>query len=66
MPAELEQTVDLSGNTSLLDGYAPLPRTYDELFRADGSPREEVADLVLELDQLGRLEFMTRQRLAEA
>ena len=65
MPAELEQTVDLSGNTSLLDGYAPLPRTYDELFRADGSPREEVADLVLELDQLGRLEFMTRQRLAE-
>lgn len=49
----------------LLDGYVPLPRTYDELFRGDGRAREEVADLVAELDQLGRLEFMTRQRLAE-
>ena len=65
MPAELEQTVGLAGDTTLLDGYTPLPRTYDELFRGDGSPRDEVADLVAELDQLGRLEFMTRQRLAE-
>ena len=65
MPAELEQTVGLAGDTTLLEGYAPLPRTYDELFRGDASPREEVADLVAELEQLGRLEFMTRQRLAE-
>ncbi len=65
MPAELEQTVGLAGDTTLLDGYAPLPRTYDELFRGDGSPREQVADLIAELNQLGRTEFMTRQRLAE-
>ncbi|MGB8331785.1 MAG: circularly permuted type 2 ATP-grasp protein [Polyangiales bacterium] len=66
MAAELEQTVGLAGDTRLLDGYVPLPRTYDELFRGDGSPREGVADLVAELDQLGRLEFMTRQKLAES
>jgi len=65
MPAELEQTVGLAGDTTLLDGYAPLPRTYDELFRWDGSPREEVAELVAELNELGRAEFMTRQKLAE-
>ncbi|MGB5695961.1 MAG: circularly permuted type 2 ATP-grasp protein [Polyangiales bacterium] len=66
MPAELEQIAGLAGDTTLLDGYSPLPRTYDELFRGDGTPREEVADLVAELDQLGRLEFMTRQKLAES
>ncbi len=65
MPADVEQTVGLAGDTSLLEGYVPLPRTYDELFDADGRPREEMADLISELDQLGRLEFMTRQRLAE-
>jgi uncharacterized circularly permuted ATP-grasp superfamily protein len=65
MAAELEQNFGLAGDTRLLEGYVPLPRTYDELFRADGSPREDVADLVGELDQLGRLEFMTRQKLAE-
>lgn len=65
MPAELQETVGLAADTTLLDGYTPLPRTYDELYRADGSPRDEVASLVGELDQLGRLEFMTRQKLAE-
>jgi uncharacterized circularly permuted ATP-grasp superfamily protein len=65
MTAELEQTVGAAGDTRLLEGYLPLPRTYDELFRADGSPRADVADLITELDQLGRLEFMTRQKLAE-
>jgi len=65
MSADHEQTVGLAGDSTLLDGYAPLARTYDELFRGDGSPRDEVADLVSELDQLGRLEFMTRQKLAE-
>jgi uncharacterized circularly permuted ATP-grasp superfamily protein len=65
MPAELEPTVGLAGDTTLLEGYAPLPRTYDELFGGDGSPREGVGELVAELEQLGRLEFMTRQRLAE-
>jgi uncharacterized circularly permuted ATP-grasp superfamily protein len=65
MPTDPEQTVGLAGDTTLLDGYVPLPRTYDELFRGDGRPREEVAGLVSELDQLGRLEFMTRQKLAE-
>ena len=64
MPAELEQPA-LESDRTLLEGYAPLPRTYDELFRGDGSRREEVAHLLAELDQLGRLEFMTRQKLAE-
>jgi uncharacterized circularly permuted ATP-grasp superfamily protein len=49
----------------LLDRYVPLARTYDELFRADGTPRDDVAGLVAELDQLGRTEFTTRQKLAE-
>jgi uncharacterized circularly permuted ATP-grasp superfamily protein len=62
---ETEQTVGLGGDATLLDGYAPLVRTYDELFRADGTPREDVAGLVAELDQLGRVEFTTRQKLAE-
>jgi uncharacterized circularly permuted ATP-grasp superfamily protein len=65
MPADHEQTVGLAGESTLLDGYAPLPRTYDELFRGDGSPRDEVADLVAELGQFGRAEFVTRQKLAE-
>jgi uncharacterized circularly permuted ATP-grasp superfamily protein len=65
VPAELDQTAGLTGEQTVLQGYAPLPRTYDELFRADGTPREDVADLVAELDQLGRIEFMTRQKLAE-
>jgi uncharacterized circularly permuted ATP-grasp superfamily protein len=65
MPADHDQTVGLAGESTLLDGYAPLPRTYDELFRGDGTPRDEVADLVSELGQFGRAEFITRQRLAE-
>lgn len=65
MPADHEQTVGLAGDSTLLDAYAPLPRTYDELFRGDGSPRDEVADLVAELGQFGRTEFITRQKLAE-
>ena len=65
MSADLEQSVVLAGDKALLDGYAPLPRTYDELFRGDGTRREEVAHLVAQLDQLGQLEFMTRQKLAE-
>jgi len=65
MPADHEQTVGLAGESTLLDGYTPLPRTYDELFRGDGTPRDEVADLVSELGQFGRTEFMTRQKLAE-
>ena len=65
MPADHDETVGLAGDSTLLDGYAPLPRTYDELFRGDGSPRQQVAELIAELDQLGRLEFMTRQKLAE-
>jgi uncharacterized circularly permuted ATP-grasp superfamily protein len=65
VPAELDQIAGLTGDQTVLQGYAPLPRTYDELFFADGTPREDVADLVAELDQLGRLEFMTRQKLAE-
>jgi len=65
MPPEFEQIEGPTGDSLLLEGYMPLAKTYDELFRADGSPREEVADLVAELDQLGRLEFTTRQKLAE-
>ncbi len=65
MPADHEQTVGLAGESTLLDGYAPLARTYDELFRGDGTPRDEVSDLVAELGQFGRNEFMTRQKLAE-
>ena len=65
MPADYEETVGLAGESTLLDGYAPLPRTYDELFRGDGSPHDEVADLVAELGQFERTEFMTRQKLAE-
>jgi len=65
MPADLDPTVGPAGDTTLLEGYAPLPRTYDELFAGVGHPRLEVAELVSELEQLGRLEFTTRQRLAE-
>ena len=65
MSADHELTVGLAGDTTLLDGYAPLPKTYDELFRGDGSPREDMSGLVSELDQFGRTEFMTRQKLAE-
>ncbi|MEM8607451.1 MAG: circularly permuted type 2 ATP-grasp protein [Myxococcota bacterium] len=65
MPSDFEQSVGLAGDTLLLEGYAPLPRTYDELYAADGKPREDVAELVSALDQLGRTEFMTRQKLAE-
>jgi len=65
MQAETEQVVGLGADVTLLDGYAPLAKTYDELFRADGTPREDVAGLVAELEQLGRVEFMTRQKLAE-
>ena len=65
MPADQHQTVGLAGESTLLDGYRPLPRTYDELFRGDGAPREEVADLVSELNQFDRAEFMMRQQLAE-
>ena len=57
MPADHEQTVGLAGDSTLLDGYAPLPRTYDELFRGDGTPRDEVADLVSELGQFGRTDI---------
>lgn len=65
MSLELEHAGGLAGDARLLDGYAPLPRTYDELYLADGSPRDDVAGLISELDQLGRPEFMTRQKLAE-
>ncbi|MEM7436063.1 MAG: circularly permuted type 2 ATP-grasp protein [Myxococcota bacterium] len=65
MAPDTEQMSGLAGDTLLLEGYAPLPRTYDELFTADGKPRERMAQLVSALDQLGRLEFMTRQKLAE-
>jgi uncharacterized circularly permuted ATP-grasp superfamily protein len=65
MPVQTEQAIGLGGDATLLDGYVPLARTYDELFRADGTPREDVAGLVAELDQLGRTEFTTRQKLAE-
>ena len=65
MASDFEQLVGLAGDTLLLDGYTPLPRTYDELYAPDGRPREEVAELVSALDQLGRMEFMMRQKLAE-
>lgn len=65
MPSDFEQPAGLAGDTLLLEGYTPLPRTYDELYAADGRPREQMAELVSALDQLGRLEFMTRQKLAE-
>lgn len=65
MSLEFDQTGGLAADAQLLDGYAPLTRTYDELYRPDGRPREDVAGLVSELDQLGRPEFMMRQKLAE-
>ena len=60
MPADFDETVGLAGDSTLLDGYAPLPRTYDELFRGDGSPRQEVADLVDGVSKLTHLRFRSR------
>jgi len=50
----------------LFEGYSPKKKSYDEFFDDDGRPRREVASVVRRLNQLGRDEFRTRQKLAEA
>ncbi len=50
----------------LFEHYRPLPRTFDEFFAADGSPRPEAEQLVALLNQLGPSEYATRQRIADS
>jgi uncharacterized circularly permuted ATP-grasp superfamily protein len=46
--------------------YRVLPGTHDEFFTPQGEPRPAVADVMQLLDGLGRSEFRTRQKLADA
>ena len=50
----------------LLQGYHPLPGTFDEFFSASDEPRPEFAGLVKQLDQVGLREFKKRQALASS
>lgn len=49
-----------------LEGYRPLPSTYDELFHPDGSPRPAFSDALQTLRGLRAEEFIRAQQLAEA
>jgi uncharacterized circularly permuted ATP-grasp superfamily protein len=49
----------------LFAGYRPLPGAADEMFGAEGLPREEAAWVISLLDQMGVTEFRSRKRLAE-
>ena len=50
----------------LFDGYRPLAGTWDEYFEAAGRPRAAAAPIVELLERLGRKEFRSRQKLADA
>ncbi len=50
----------------LFQRYRPLPRTYDEFFTEQGERRPEVQNVMRLLDELGRPEFRSRQKLADA
>lgn len=53
-------------DTPLFEGYTPKKKPYDEFFAAVGKPRQEVASVVRRLNGLGRDEFRSRQKLADA
>ncbi len=55
-----------AGPAPLFGDYAPLPSAYDEMFKACGTPRSEVADVVRMFDALGQSGFRSRKRMAEA
>jgi uncharacterized circularly permuted ATP-grasp superfamily protein len=50
----------------LFQRYRTLPGTYDEFFTEGGEPRAEVANVMQLLDDLGRREFRSRQKLADS
>lgn len=50
--------------TPVFEGYSPLPNTYDELFDASGTVRPAVAQIVSQIDALGKSEVKSRQKLA--
>ncbi len=52
------------GGAPVFTGYNPVPGTFDELFFGNEEPRVQVQEVVRLLDQLGRQEMLTRQRLA--
>ncbi|MEN8182328.1 MAG: circularly permuted type 2 ATP-grasp protein [Myxococcota bacterium] len=52
--------------TPVFGRYRPLPGTHDEFFTQAGEGRPEVAPVLGLLDGLGRSEFRTRQKLADA
>jgi len=49
----------------LFADYRPLDGAVDEVFQPDGTAHPAFAGVVRDLDQLGRNEFRSRQRLAE-
>jgi len=65
MSEAIEGLMGAMDEERLLANYMPPPRTYDEVFDGNGSARVDAAQVVAELDQLGRTEFLTRQKLAE-
>jgi uncharacterized circularly permuted ATP-grasp superfamily protein len=50
---------------SLFAGYGPLSGALDEVFTGMGAPRPETQWVVELLEQMGRVEFRARKRLAE-
>lgn len=60
------QTTQTARHRPLFSGYRTIQGTYDEFFAPDGEVRPGVADMVAALDDLGRDEFRTRMKIAEA
>lgn len=49
---------------AIFGDYAPLPNSFDELYKVGGEPRETCSRIVTLLDQMGHAELRNRQRLA--
>lgn len=49
----------------LFDGYTPTPGVFDEVFDADGTPRDGVRRAFDLVSGMGRAEFVRRQRIAD-
>ena len=58
-------TLETAPDRGLFAGYQPLDGVYDELFAADGQPRDATSQVIARMDALGTRAFSERQRLAD-